>query len=232
MLDKFGALWFTYDIWEIIMASFLTNKSMFLLNEQRRAKLRDNASLMSTQFDKIQYICNCFLKDYRFDYSVLISKTETEDRPQEYVTFEWQGGSFMNATVAMVSPDEKHGISLSPSVHALKMGTCAIFSAELEWFAKEFGIKCERIQKVMFCYDDYKKVKSENKIRQMIHHYVVMDLDGSKYKIDVAGALMAMDYNKNNTVKINPADFMFVEPDKVNPFLTISKLKAGEMGDI
>ena len=189
---------------------------MKIVNDQARERLIENARSFSSDFDKFSYICSEFLKNYEFDYSLLAPYDEGE-RCFETRKFEYDGGRYYSRSYEHIDPLEKYGMSVSPSLHALKAGTCATFSRELEVFAKEFGVNYKKINKPVMCYDAlYKK---NNGLREMMHYYMVLDLDGEKYKVDVAGALMAMDYKKKNPdAVINPADFMFSDVEAENPF--------------
>lgn len=189
-------------------------------NDEEREFLKEEASKFSTEFDKMQFICQKFLKEYSFDYSVLNSVEELKNKRQPWVRkFNYNDELYECETWWSEDVDEKYGISLSPSVHALKLGTCSIFSKELKWFCEEFGIKCDIKNKMCNCYDGYESEIVKPKIRQMNHYYVIMNLDGNEYKVDVAGAMMAMDYKKKNPeIKLDPAEFMFVDKDKENVF--------------
>ncbi|MBQ8451776.1 MAG: hypothetical protein IJ538_03260 [Clostridia bacterium] len=66
------------------------------------------------------------------------------------------------------------------------------------------------------CYDHYegyfmatdKSVKIDRVI-PMLHYYNLVTLNGKKYKVDLAGSLMAMDYAKNNGLKgVDLTDFI------------------------
>ena len=198
---------------------FFTLRSLKQLNDEKRLELLEQVSNIDGEFDKIAFIVEKFLSEYKFDYSVLKSPIEFNDRRQYMMPFEYKGRTFFCSTTRPLDTEEKYRLPMTPSLHSLKMGTCFSFSTELEWFAKEFGINNEKINEVVTCYDGYQTVKPENEIRRMLHYYMIMNLDGKDYKIDVAGALMAMDYKKKYPqVDISASDFVFVEPNRENPF--------------
>ena len=210
---------------------FFTLQALKKLNDKKRAELFEQASAYDSEFDKMGFIVKKFLSDYKFDYSVLKSPIEFHDRRQYLMPFEFEGRRYHCASMRAQDPDMKHKLPMTPSLHSLNLGTCFSFSTELEWFAKEFGIDCQKKNEVVTCYDGYQTVRPENEIREMLHYYMIMNLDGEDYKIDVAGALMAIDYKKKHPeVDISAKDFVFVEPNKKNPFDEIAK-KNKEMGD-
>ena len=203
---------------------FFTLKALKECNDEKRAVLLEEASKQKTEFDKMAFLVKKFLSDYKFDYSVLKAPIEFHDRRQYLMPFEHKGKRYHCASMRAQDPDMKHKLPLTPSLHALNLGTCFSFSTELEWFAKELGIKNKKFNEVVTCYDGYQTVRPENEIREMLHYYMVMNLDGEDYKIDVAGALMAMDYKKKHPeTEISAKDFVFVEPNKKNPFDEILK---------
>ncbi|MBR2909633.1 MAG: hypothetical protein IKC11_04730 [Clostridia bacterium] len=198
---------------------FFTLQALKKLNDEKRNAILEQASVIEGEFDKMAFIVKKFLSEYKFDYSVLKSPNEFLDRRPYLMPFEYGGKRFHCASMRAQDPDMKHKIPMTPSLHSLNMGTCFSFSTELEWFAKEFGIKNKKVNRVVTCYDGYQTVRPENEIREMLHYYMVMNLDGEDYKIDVAGALMAMDYKKKHPeADISAKDFVFVDPNKENPF--------------
>ena len=53
----------------------------------------------------------------------------------------------------------------------------------------------------------------------MLHYYNVFTIDGKKFKLDIAGLLMAEDFNiRHPDIKINLEDFYFSENIDNNPF--------------
>jgi len=208
------------------MAGYYGNYDYFTIvymkkkNDEERELLKKEASKFSSEFDKMQYICQKFLKEYSFDYSVLNSVEELQNKRQPWVRkFDYNGEEYECETWWSEDVDEKYGISLSPSVHALKMGTCSIFSKELKWFCEEFGIKCDIRNMICNCYDGFENENVRPKVREMNHFYVVMNLDGEEYKVDIAGAMMAKDYRKENpNSNIKPDLFMFVNVGEKNYF--------------
>ena len=199
------------------------------VNDQAREKLIEGAGAFSSDFDKFSYICSEFLNNYKFDYSVLAPYDERE-RFFNTWEFEYEGKKYFSRSYDKADPLEKYGVAVSPSLHALKAGTCATFTRELEIFAKEFNVKYKVINKPVMCYDElYKK---NNGVREMMHYYILLELDGEEYKIDVAGALMAIDYKKKNPDEnISPSDFMFVDVNAKNPFDDLYQKIKGQPGE-
>ena len=194
--------------------------NMKLLNDQIRGEMLARAESKKSDYDKVASLCNDFLTSYEYDYSVLMPQDGSEKpRMQKEKSFSYNGKTYYSGTVRMIDPDPKHHLALSPSIHALKMGTCASFSRELEWFAKELKLKYEIVDTRAVCYDNFSSRTEKPILRDMLHRYIVLFLDGMKYKIDIAGALMAKDYKrKHPDSKISAGDFVLVDEDSKNPF--------------
>ena len=137
-------------------------KAMCLKSNEIREGLKREALKCASDAEKMRFITSYFLDGFSFDYSVLREENcELEDRMNYVGTFSYDGRTFYSVGFSGMTPDEKWGIALSPSVHALKMGTCAYFSRELLWFAKELGIECSVVNKLMMCYDGYQYGKKK-----------------------------------------------------------------------
>lgn len=192
---------------------------MKLLNDQIREDMLKRAKTKKSDYDKVASLCKDFLT-YEYDYSVLMSQDGSgKPRVQKEKSFSYNGETYYSGTVRMIDPDPKHHLALSPSIHALKMGTCASFSRELEWFARELGLEYEIVDTCTVCYDNFSSRTEKPILRDMLHRYIVLFLDGMKYKIDIAGALMAKDYkSKHQDSKISAGDFVLVDKDSKNPF--------------
>ena len=203
-----------------------------LVNDKLREELIEEASKYKSDFDKFSFICSKFLKEYEFDYSVLLSPNEIEgSRVVKTKTFDCDGRKVFGSTLKLVDNGTKYEIAVCPSLHALKMGTCAYFSREIEVLCREFNIPYKHVNEVEVCYDGYDKVKKEDELREMLHHYSIVQLDGEEYKIDIAGALMAMDFKKKYPkIDISPRDFVLVDKNIENPFNKIYKEKV-ELGE-
>ena len=99
-----------------------------------------------------------------------------------------------------------------------------------------YGIESKIEKKVTPCYDFFDghntnggKV-NQNRIENMLHFYNVMTIDGKQVKIDIAGALTAIDCMKNNPnlPKINTSAFYFSDKLEANPFEQISLASINE----
>ena len=158
------------------------------------------------------------MKDFEFDYSVLISDDELEDRNQKEKDFIVDGKRYFGKTARAVDFIDGYDYPVCPSIYALKMGTCAYFSREIEYFAKQFGVEYEHRNEVKVCYDGYGQNKGDDRLRPMLHHYTVLTIDGVECKIDIAGAIMARDYVKNKGANLNASDFVLTEDVEGDPF--------------
>ena len=204
--------------------------ALYNLSCDVRGQILKEVESIDSDFGKIEYICKKFLKEYTFDYSVLQPEDEQHHtRKPEEREFCYKGKKYSCQTVGECMSDGTYKTKINPGVHGLKMGTCASFSAELMWFAEALKIKGIHFWAQPICYDAlYKK---DSGLRPMVHYYVVLELDGEEYKIDVAGAIMAMDYKKKNPKSnIRPQDFIFVDPNAGNPFDKEFKELKGEPG--
>ena len=104
-----------------------------------------------------------------------------------------------------------------------------MFASELQRFAYDLGLDGKIIETFDDCYDNFdgltmenKKIKTDRLIK-MQHYYNVFSIGDEKFKIDIAGALTAEDFNKNHPEqKINLEDFYFSENINNNPFAKVS----------
>lgn len=214
------------------MVNIDTLQHMKKLNDEIREDFIKNASQYSSDFDKFQYIVARFLREYEFDYSVLRSENELDSRPFREKCFVVDGKKYFGQTTKAIDGGNRWEFSVSPSLHALKMGTCAYFSREIELFCKEFKVDYRHINDDIFCYDGHESIRAEDEVRKMSHHYSVLSLDGNEYKVDVAGAIMAIDYKrKYPNSNIKPEDFVFVDDVGKNPFDDISKNIKSQPGE-
>lgn len=212
--------------------------AMVAVGAEKRRELLEKLSKHDSDFDKMQELCYEFLKGYDFDYSILSNVLiEPDGRPLEKRTFTHEGEEFEAFSEDCLQADEETGVSLCPSLHALKLGTCKYFTAELEYFAKLLGIKYRKVCRTEICYDGYGfKKKSEgqdfdvgSELKPMIHHYIIMELGGEEYKIDIAGAIMARDFRKAHPdTKVRPIKFIFVKPESANEFEELFKTKTND----
>ena len=116
-------------------------------------------------------------------------------------------------------------ISIYPTIYALKLGTCKMFANEIRRLCHDLNIKCKIHDELANCYDKFDgtsttgKPINTNRIMKMHHYYNIITIDDVDYKLDIAGALTAMDYNQNQTgLLIDPARFYFSQEFETNPF--------------
>jgi len=197
-------------------------------NIKRNALRRYAEQAFVAPEDKLSYVCRVLLQECTFDYSSLTGLSELQEkRPFETQVFESEGKRYMisawtddnNAVETLDENNEVIGLDKEHRVyhfvHALKRGTCISFSAEVSWFASHFGLECERLNTSAWCYDGYKTVPEDQRIKKMSHYYNKVKIDGEWYVVDIAGALMALDYNKNNADnQIDPTKFMFIPEEE------------------
>ena len=91
------------------MSDFFTLKALKELNDERRKALLEEASSRQTEFDKIAHIVITFLRDYKYDYSVLKSREEFNNRRQYLMPFEYKGRRYVCGTTRPHDLDKKYG---------------------------------------------------------------------------------------------------------------------------
>lgn len=221
-------------------------RDSYIFNNQRRERLLGFASKKNNNLDKLKYVVDYFLNKlpadeiakidnvpkasilpFEYDYSFLQGNREQFTRKQ--TPREYEKGKF---AISLSHADNdlrvKPHIRIYPNVYTVKRGTCIMFASELKRFAVDFGIDCEIVDEFTVCYDHYDGETSEgdayktDRLVEMHHYYNVFNVDGETFKIDIAGALTAMDFNKNHKEqKINVKDFYFTDKLKNNPFNNI-----------
>ncbi|MBO4412443.1 MAG: hypothetical protein J5779_00285 [Clostridia bacterium] len=175
-------------------------------NREHKSLLKKTKDMKVLQ--KIEYICNYFVDNYGYDYSVL-NPQGCKKRKQLVKRVFYYKKNYDCTTVQTIlneNVNEKK-IELSPSLHLMKLGTCSSFSAEMEYFLAQFEIPYKKFNEVAICYDkDYPGAKN-GKLRPMLHYFLAAKIDGQLYKIDIASAIMAKDFNQieEHKTKINCA---------------------------
>lgn len=225
-----------YDI------SYDALKNLKDCNHELRLKLKDEASAFSSEFDKMQYICQKFLTEYEYNYSGLTYINEFYNgRPHKTKTFVHNGKSYkacaINVYNAIFDDGDKkpNETQVFHYVHALKMGVCKSFAQEIEWFAKEFNLKSEVVKCGTIGYDGWVNPKGEYTfpvLTEQEHFYNVVTLDGVEYKIDIAGALMAKDYSKRfPNRQVSPQQFVMVGKHTKSPFVAEYQSQGNQFGE-
>ena len=208
-------------------------QNMKAYNDELREEIIESMKSKSSDLERFAFVCSKFLNEYEFDYTALRAVNEPDFRRLKNKRFVYKGKSYVGATNKLVDFINNHKRPVCPSLHALKMGTCIYFSREIETLAEEFGVQYEHIERDMLCYDGYEKLKPEERIRKMDHHYSHLFINNETYKVDIAGGLMAMDYSKENKhandyKHILPEQFVLTRNLNSNPFEEIAKGKKYE----
>lgn len=225
------------------MLNFREMQELYIFNNHRRDMLLQEANKFDFAIEKIKFVVDYFLNNlspeqtalidevpisklslFKYDYSFLQGHNDQFTRKQEVREYApGRYGYTLSQCDCIRYEDEL--IHIYPNVYALKMATCIMFANELKRFAVEFGIDCEIVNKLTPCYDFYKGQTSEYKpletdrIINMNHYYNIFEFDGVKYKIDIAGALTAADFNANHPEqKIDLTKFYFSTDLSENPF--------------
>ena len=227
---------------------FYDKQQVYIFNNERRNRLLLEAQKQPGISKKMQYVVDYFLnhlpaneiakidnvfpdkiKMFQYDYSFLDDNNEPFPRQQtrEYYT---PGRSALTLHQADVDSRSGKKAKIYPTIFALKKATCQMFANEIERFAMDFGIDSKIMTKITACYDyfDGKNINGEkvqqNRIENMLHYYNILTLDGKQVKVDIAGALTAIDCMKNNpsVSQINTADFYFSEDIDSNPFESLN----------
>lgn len=215
---------------------------LYVFNNERRENLLKKALEKPTKFEQMQFVVDYFLNNlpletiaeidgvnpkvvfpFAYDYSFLEDYSSENSRVQHYR--EYKPGAF-GYTLPMGDNDVRvrPPIKIYPSIFALKMATCQMFASEIARFALDFGIDCKIIKKFTPCYDNF--IGTDTKFNQMAydrlihmnHYYNIITIDGVDYKIDIAGGLTCLDFNKNHPESaVDPNLFYFSTKD-INPF--------------
>lgn len=226
-----------------IYMSFDDMRDIYLFNNARREALLAEALKQPSATQQMQFVANYFLNNlpteqiakidnvsprdilpFKYDYSFLEDYATHMVREKESRRY---NGSRFGITLQQADVDKrgKEKINIYPTTYSLKMGTCIMFAAEIQRFSHDFGLPCEIVDEMAYCYDkfDGKSTEGEpiktNRIVKMHHYYNILTIDGKKYKLDIAGALTAQDFNKEHpTIKIDPSVFYFSEDFSSKPF--------------
>ena len=228
--------------------SFKEKHDIYVFNCERRQKLLDEAMKLETPAQRMQFVADYFLnrldisqiakidgveeKDvvpFKYDYSYLEDYGSDDIRRRE--VRKWGNHNYgFNLPQADVDNRRREQVRIFPAVYAIKLGTCIMFASELQRFAYDFGIDSEIVDTLDYCYDNYDGTSTENKkiftdrLIKMHHYYNVFEVDGKKYKIDIAGLLTAEDFNeKHPELAVDLESFYFSEDLKTNPFAVVAK---------
>lgn len=222
--------------------SFDTIKNLKDCNHALRLKLRDEARAFSSEFERMQHVCKKLLTEYEFNYSELYFFNELDNgRQHKTKKFNYNGKEYkayaidMKSAIFDIDEEKPNETPVFHYVHALKMGVCKSFAHEIEWFAKEFGLKSEIVVCDTIGYDGWVNPKGEYTspvLTKQEHFYNVVNLDGVEYKIDIAGALMAKDYGKRfPNSQVSPQQFVMVDKNAKNPFVVEYQKQGNQFGE-
>lgn len=227
-----------------MMLSRLEMAEIYQFNIARRNALVEMAHKnCSSPVQKLEFVVNYFLNNlpieiiaeidgvspdkvlpFEYDYSFLQGNNEQFTRDQKVRPYA-PGKYAISISHADNDVRVKPAIPIYPSVYTSKMATCIMFACEIQRFAVDFGLDMKIVNKFANCYDFYSGKTSENqplstdRIINMLHYFNVVTIDGKEYKIDVAGALTAADFNKNHPKQpIDLLKFYFNENIEENPF--------------
>ena len=217
------------------------------LNDSRREVLINKALELNSESERAQFIIDYFTsqlpksviaeidgvneKDvvpFQYDYSWISGNETPFARKQKSVKSPiGEGKTF---SIGLHDRDVPGNPIIYPSVIGLKLGTCKVFSHEIARLMHSVGVECTIIEteNPVDCYDLFEGADEEgnhisvNTIKPIKHIYNVLTINGKQYKVDIAGYLTAIDYNKNNPNGIkNPIDinqFIMNEDLSSQPF--------------
>lgn len=217
-------------------------KLIYEFNNSQRQKLLTAANTLPSPEKRLEFVVQYFInkltpeetkkidgvettnpEPFLYDYSYLEdfgATTARQKKERRYNKF------FTGVTLPMADIDRRgdEKINVYPTIFALKLGTCIMFAAEIQRFCHDFGIKGKIVSEPAYCYDHFDGKSTEfediktDRIIKMLHYYNVVEIGTKKYKIDIAGYLMAEDYNTNHPQNpINPQYFYFSTTHE-NPF--------------
>lgn len=219
--------------------SFANMRDMYILNNERRQSLLDEALKQKGSENQMKFVVDYFLNklspsivakidgvskadilNFKYDYSFLEDYGSFDARTKELR--EW-GNNNLGYSISQVDVDRRGSdkIKIYPAVYALKMGTCAMFASEIQRFSHDFGLESRIVEKLDFCYDKFDGLSVEgleihtDRLIKMQHFYNVVKVGGKEYKVDISGFLTAEDFNRSHPdMKVEQNDFYF--SDKIN----------------
>lgn len=228
--------------------SFQEKQRIYQINNQRRELLLEEAKKQNSPAEQIQFIADYFLnklpketickidgtsessfKDFKYDYSYLDDMKSEHIRQQ--TSREYAPGA--RAETLSAVDDFRVGnehIAIFPTTFTLKMATCIIFANEIQRFCHELGIESKIVQELTHCYDKFDGKSTEGKaihtdqIVKMMHYYNIITIDGVNYKLDLAGALTTLEFNKNHPEHaIDPNLFYFSTELDAKPYTMLAE---------
>lgn len=224
---------------------FFDLQHVFLFNNSRRQNILDHAHQKPTVYEQLKFVVDYFLNNLSIEETAKLDSTTTEivmpfiydySFVEDYKTFardqfgrEYEPGVFCCSLPMAMNDDVNHDLCVFPALFATKMGTCIMFANEIARIGLDLGFECEIVQSIEPFYDNFngfntnKEPVHTDQITKMRHYYNIVTLDGKKYKIDIAGALSAMQFNVNhpeNPIDIN--QFYFSTDLHSKPFAGIT----------
>lgn len=213
---------------------------IFQINNTKRDNLLKMALKQPSKFEQIKYIADYFTNLLSLEEIAFIDGTTLESTVpfiydysflEDYKNFartqqlrEFTPGGFA-PTIPVAIIEGHNNTRIYPSIYALKMATCHMFASEIDRFCKELDIKSDIVNKITPCYDHFDGTNDGGEeihtdyIVNMDHYYNILDFDGTKLKLDIAGILTAIDYNLTHPDRnINLERFYFSEDIHSNPF--------------
>ena len=222
-------------------------RKIMTLNDIRRENLINKAKEIPNDYDRAIFIINYFTSnlpkdiiaqidevkenevvDFKYDYSYINASETPFARKQ--IPVKSPIGEGTTFSIGLHDRDVPGRPMIYPSVLALKLGTCKIFSHELARLFYSANIKCDifETEYAVDCYDIFNGTDEDgnrinvNTIKPIHHIYNIITIDNKQYKVDIAGYLTAKDYNQFNPDGIkNPIDinkFILTEDLENNPF--------------
>ena len=176
------------------------------LNDIRRENLINKANELPDEFDRAKFIVNYFTSnlpkeviaeidevkereviDFRYDYSY-VKGSETPYARKQIPSKSpiCDGCTF---SIGIHDRDVPGKPMIYPSVLALKLGTCKIFSHEMARLMHSVGVKCEiyETDHPVDCYDIFNGVDEEqnpiniNTIKPMYHIFNILNITEGKH---------------------------------------------------
>lgn len=232
---------------------FYSRNKINTYNNYIRERFLNRAMQMPSDREKVQFVVDYFTNnlpkdiiasiddvsenrvvDFAYDYSFVKGNETPFPRKQERIRYPMGFG--VTLTSGDVDLEVVGRPRIYPTLYSLKMGTCIMFANEIQRIMAKLGIKSKMIETPIGvdCYDrftgtdvEFNKIDT-NDIKKIKHFYNIVEIDGKKYKIDIAGFLTAKDFNKHKPSKykenIDITRFCMTEDLNGNPFEEIKAM--------
>ena len=184
--------------------SFQEMQNIYLFNCARRESLLAEALKKETPEMQMKFVADYFLNKlpletiaqidcvdekqvipFQYDYSYLEDYSSEQIRNR---TVRKYGVGRYGTNLPQADVDNRNGdkIRIYPSMYAVKMGTCIMFASEVQRFSHDFGIPCEIVNSIEYCYDNFDGKcmggghLTTDRLVKMSHFYNVLTIDGKK----------------------------------------------------